>query len=118
MDISKTYRIQQQYYSGFSFLPIESVKKHSYFVYKTYAGDGQLYPLFDCVLNKEVLDIYYIATIKKAVTGSSKSITESVVNDLQYARDAVALFFRETGEDHLDLVFVERNLRILVRTLD
>jgi hypothetical protein len=117
MDIRKTYRMQQQYYSGFSFLPIASVKQHTYFVYKLYTKEQNMYPLFDCVLNKEVLDIYYIVNIQKAISSSSVSLSQSVMADLEYALDAVALFFRESGSDHEHLDYVQGAIRVLNRSL-
>jgi hypothetical protein len=117
MDIRKTYRMQQQYYSGFSFVPIDGVKKHTHFVYKAYTKDHQLYPLFDCVLNKEVLDIYYIVNIRKAISNSCVPHTHAVINDMEYAADAVSLFFKETKGAYLKLSFVERTVRIVQRSL-
>lgn len=118
MDIRKTYRMQQQYYNGFSFLPIPALKTHNNFVYKLYAGEQNLYPLFDCVLNKEVLDNYYIVSIRKAITKEAMPLAHAVKGDLEYAADAVALFFRETAEDHSELSYAESTLRILQRSLD
>src|SRR6185503_5265297 len=118
MDIRKTYRMQQQYYGGFSFVPIRGVKKHTYFVYKVYTSEHKLYPVFDCVLNKEVLDIYYIENIRKAISKSSVPLTHAVVNDLEYAEDAVALFFQETEGAYMKLAFVERTIRIVQRSFD
>jgi hypothetical protein len=117
MDIKKTYRMQQQYYNGFSFLPIDSLKEHTYFVYKLYAKQQNLYPLFDCVINKEVLDIYYIVNIQKAISSSSASLSHSVMADLEYADDAVTLFFRETGADHQRLAYVQGAIRVLNKSL-
>jgi hypothetical protein len=110
--------MQQQYYSGFSFVPMHDAKKHLWFVYKQYSQHEHLYPLFDSVLNKEVLDTHYIVAIHKSVTSTIVPITKAVVNDLEYARDAVALFFRETADTFINLVFVERNLRILLRSIN
>jgi hypothetical protein len=118
MDIRKTYRMQQQYYNGFSFLPISSVKEHTYFVYKLYTKNQNMYPLFDCVLNKEVLDIYYIVNIQKAITTSSVPLSHAVLADLQYAQDAASLFLNESGEDHENLAYVLGAIRLLKRSLD
>jgi hypothetical protein len=117
MDISKTYRMQQQYYSGFAFLPMESVKKHNYFVYKFYAAQQNLYPVFDSVLNKEVLDNHYIISIHQAIQSSGITYTAAVMADLEYAQDAVSLFFRETNTQFRDLAYVTGAIRILQRSL-
>jgi hypothetical protein len=117
MDIRKTYRMRQQYYNGFTFLPIASVKQHTYFAYKLYTKDQNMYPLFDCVLNKEVLDVYYVVNIQKAIISSSVSLSQAVMGDLEYAHDAVSLFFRETGSYFEDLDYVLGTIRILNRSM-
>lgn len=117
MNIRKTYRMLQQYYSGFSFLPIPSIQKHNYFFYKAYINDQQLYRLFDTVLNKEVLDNHYIITIRKAITNSSVPLTQAMTTDLDAARDTIALFFNDSQFDPQERAYVERTLRILHRAL-
>lgn len=109
--------MRQQYYNGFTFLPIASVKQHTYFAYKLYTKNQNMYPLFDCVLNKEVLDIYYVVNIQKAISSSSVSLSQAVKGDLEYALDAVTLFFRETGTVYEDMDYVLGAIRVLNKSL-
>jgi hypothetical protein len=117
MNIRKAYRIQQQYYSGFSFVPMHSVQKHNYFFYKVYKSDPKLYQLFDSVLNKEVLENHFILTIRKAIINSSGPLTQAVTSDLDYVSDTVSRFFNESRSDQQEKAYVERTIRILRRGL-
>lgn len=110
--------MQQQYYRGFFFVPMRSVKMHNHFIYKEYKGIHKIYRLFESVLHNEVLDNYYIVSIRKAIINSSVPLTQTAVRDMEPARDAIASFFRECPAEHDNFPYVESTVRILQRSLN
>lgn len=117
MNVRQTYRIQQQYYSGFSFFPIRGLKKHHFFMYKIYARNHKINFLFNSILNNEVLDANYIVAIRKKLVNSSLSQTKSVVTELQKALEATAELVHVPSNEKRILLQTLGRLRSLERTL-
>src|SRR5438270_6948039 len=117
MNIRKTYRMQEQYYRGFFFVPMRSVKMHNYFIYKEYKGIHKIHPLFESVLHKEVLDNYYIISIRKAIINSSIPLSQTAVADVENTRDAVASYFQECPDELNKHPYIESTISILLRAL-
>jgi len=117
MNIRKAYRMQEQYYRGFFFVPMRSVKMHNYFIYKEYKGTHKIYPLFESVLHKEVLDNYYIISIRKAIINSSVPLSQTAITDIEHTREVVASYFQECPEELNKHPYIESTISILLRAL-
>jgi hypothetical protein len=117
MDISQAYRMQQQYYGDFHFFPLRGLKKHNYFMYKLYAHNQKLQPVFDSVLNREVLDTNYIIAIRKKLIKSILPQTRTVVTELHNTQEAMPELLRTSMANNRLVLSSLGALRSLQRTL-
>jgi len=117
MNTNNSYKVQQKYYSNFSFFPVKGLKKHNYFVYKVYKEGGcKLNSLFENALNSEVMDVTCIIAIRKKILKAGIPLTESVIGDLQCflrsvakvaasSKNASMLYALETAYDMRRILF-------------